>query len=306
MLNQRTLARKVSITGIGIHSGKKVTLTLHPAIADFGIKFKRIDLNNSPVLEANAKTVGATENNTTIGEGVNAVHTVEHLLSVLYGFGIDNVYCEIDGPEVPIMDGSGASFVFILKETGIVTLNKSKKFLVVMEKVRVQVDDKWAEIEPCSKLIIDSTIEFAHPIIKTQRKIFEFSCENYIAEIGRARTFGLLRDVDALKRKGLIKGGSLDNAIVLDDFKVVNPEGLRFGDEFVRHKILDTVGDIALLGYEIAGKITTFKSGHNLHNLLCRKLLETPSAYEIVSAASLERETVEAFALPQALAPSFH
>lgn len=306
MLNQRTIAKKFSVTGIGIHSGKKVTLTLHPAEADFGIQFKRVDLPNAEILKATAETVGATENNTTLGAGVNSVHTVEHLLSTFYGFGINNVFCEIDGPEVPIMDGSGASFVFLLKETGIVTLNKSKKFLIVLEKVRVEVDDKWAEIEPASKLIIDSTIVFAHPTIKKQNKIFEFSCENYINEIGRARTFGLLKDVDALKRKGLIKGGSLDNAIVLDDYKVVNPEGLRFADEFVRHKILDTVGDISLLGYEIAGKITTFKSGHNLHNLLCRKLLATPSAYEIVSAASLERETVEAFALPRALQPSFH
>jgi UDP-3-O-[3-hydroxymyristoyl] N-acetylglucosamine deacetylase len=306
MLNQRTIAKKVSVTGIGIHSGKKVTLSLFPAEADFGIQFKRVDVPNAPILKAHAATVGATENNTTIGAGTNAVHTVEHLLSSFYGFGIDNVYCEIDGPEVPIMDGSGASFVFLLKETGIVSLNKSKKFLIVLEKVRVEVDDKWAEIEPSSKLIIDSTIVFAHPTIKSQNKIFEFSCENYINEIGRARTFGLLKDVDALKRKGLIKGGSLDNAIVLDDYKVVNPEGLRFVDEFVRHKILDTIGDISLLGYEIAGKITTFKSGHNLHNLLCRKLLATPSAFEIVSAASLERETVEAFALPRALAPSFH
>ena len=305
MLNQRTITRKFSVTGIGIHSGKKVTLTLHPAEADFGIQFKRVDIPNAPVLRANAETVGATENNTTIGSGLNAIHTVEHLLSAFYGFGIDNVYCEIDGPEVPIMDGSGASFVFLLKENGITSLNKSKKFLIVLEKVRVEVDDKWAEIEPSSKLIIDSTIVFAHPTIKTQNKVFEFSCENYINEIGRARTFGLLKDVDALKRKGLIKGGSLDNAIVLDDYRVVNPEGLRFADEFVRHKILDTVGDISLLGFEIAGKITTYKSGHNLHNLLCRKLLATPSAYEIVSAASLERETVEAFTLPRALAPSF-
>ncbi len=306
MLNQRTIAKKISVTGIGIHSGKKVTLTLHPAEADFGIQFKRVDIPNASLLKASAETVGATENNTTIGAGANSVHTVEHLLSAFYGFGINNVYCEIDGPEVPIMDGSGASFVFLLKETGIATLNKSKKFLIVLEKVRVEVDDKWAEIEPSSKLVIDSTIVFAHPIIKSQNKVFEFSCENYINEIGRARTFGMLKDVDALKRKGLIKGGSLDNAIVLDDYKVVNPEGLRFADEFVRHKILDTVGDISLLGFEIAGKITTFKSGHNLHNLLCRKLLSTPSAFEIVSAASLERETVEAFALPRALAPSFH
>ena len=305
MLNQRTLAKKVSVTGIGIHSGKKVTLTLYPAEADYGIQFKRTDIPGSAILKADAITVGATENNTTIGSGENSVHTVEHLLSVFYGFGINNVFCEISGPEVPIMDGSGASFVFLIKETGIVSLNKSKKFLVVLEKVRVEVDDKWAEIEPCSKLIIDSTIIFAHPIIKSQQKIFEFSCENYINEIGRARTFGLLKDVDALKRRGLIKGGSLDNAIVLDDYKIVNPEGIRFPDEFVRHKILDTVGDISLLGHDIAGKITTFKSGHNLHNLLCRKLLSTPSAFEIVSAASLEKDTIEAFALPRALAPIF-
>ena len=306
MLNQRTIAKKFSVTGIGIHSGKKVTMTLHPAEADTGIQFQRTDIPNAPVLRANAETVGATENNTTIGAGQNAVHTVEHLLSAFYGFGIENVFCEINGPEVPIMDGSGASFVFLLKENGITTLNKSKKFLIVLEKVRVEFDDKWAEIEPSSKLIIDSTIVFAHPTIKTQNKVFEFSCENYINEIGRARTFGFVKDVDALKRKGLIKGGSLDNAIVLDDYKVVNPEGLRFADEFIRHKILDTVGDIALMGYEIAGKITTYKSGHHVHNLLCRKLLATPSAFEIVSAASLERETVEAFTLPRALQPSFH
>jgi UDP-3-O-[3-hydroxymyristoyl] N-acetylglucosamine deacetylase len=306
MLNQRTIAKKVSVTGIGIHSGKKVTMTLHPAEADFGIQFRRTDLKDAPILKASATTVGATENNTTIGSGANAIHTVEHLLSVLYGLGINNVFCEVDGPEVPIMDGSGASFVFLLKETGISTLNKSKKFMVILEPVEVRVDDKWARIEPSTKLIIDSTIVFAHALIRNQQKVFEFSCENYINEVSRARTFGMLKDVDMLKRKGLIKGGSLDNAIVLDEFKVMNAEGLRFKDEFVRHKILDTVGDISLLGYEIAGKVTTFKSGHNLHNLLCRKLLETPSAYEIVSASSLQKETVEAFELPVIMAPSFH
>ncbi len=305
MLSQRTIAKKVSITGIGIHSGKKVTMNLYPAEADTGIKFKRTDLPNSEVLRASAETVGATENNTTLGSGVNAVHTVEHLLSVLYGLGIDNVYIEIDGPEVPIMDGSGASFVFVLKEIGIQTLNKSKKFIVVTKPVEVRDGDKWARVEPAEKLIIDSTIVFTHPMIKTQRKTFEFSCENYIRQIGRARTFGMLRDVDMLKRKGLIQGGSLDNAIVLDDFKVMNPDGLRFVDEFVRHKILDTVGDVSLLGHEIAAKITTYKSGHNLHNMLCRKLLETKDAYEVVSAASLERDAIEAFELPRALQPLF-
>lgn len=306
MLNQRTIASTVKVTGIGIHSGRKVTLTMYPAEADFGIQFKRTDLPNSEILKACATTVGATENNTTLGSGVNAIHTVEHLLSVFYGLGINNIYCEVDGPEVPIMDGSAASFVFLLKETGIRTLNKSKKFLVVLEPVEVKVDDKWARIEPSSRLIIDSTIVFAHPIIKTQKKVFEFSCEAYINDIGRARTFGMLRDADMLKRKGLAKGGSLDNAIILDDFNIVNKEGLRFKDEFIRHKILDTIGDISLLGHEIAAKITTYKSGHNLHNLLCRKLLETPSAYQIVSAASLQKEAIEAFELPMALAPAFH
>ncbi|EQC51203.1 UDP-3-O-acyl-N-acetylglucosamine deacetylase [Bacteriovorax sp. DB6_IX] len=300
------MTKKVSITGIGIHSGEKVTMTLHPAEADSGISFKRIDPPNAEILNATAETVGATENNTTIGRGVNSVHTVEHLLSVLYGLGINNVFIEIDGPEVPTMDGSGASFVFVIKETGIQTLNKSKKFLVVLKPVEVQLGEKWARIEPAEKLIIDSTIVFTHPLIKTQKKSFEFSCENYIREIGRARTFGFLRDVDMLKRKGLAKGGSLDNAVVLDDFKVMNPDGLRFEDEFVRHKILDTIGDISLLGYEIAGRITTFKSGHNLHNLLCRKLLETPDAFEVVSASSLQKEALEAFELPRALAPIFN
>ena len=302
MLYQRTLAREISVTGIGIHSGHKVTLTMHPAGADFGIQFRRIDLPGKPLVKAHVETVGATENNTTVGSGASAIHTVEHLLSVFYGLGIDNVYCEIDGPEVPIMDGSGASFVFLLKETGITTLNQSKKFLVVLKPVRVDLGDKWAAIEPNNRLIVESTIIFAHPTIRTQKKRFEFSCQNYIQEIARARTFGLLKDVGMLKRKGLIKGGSLDNAVVLDDFKVINAEGLRFRDEFVRHKILDTIGDLSLLGHEIAGKVTTYKSGHNLHNLLCKKLLATRDAYQVVSASSLQKETLESFELPPALA----
>lgn len=304
MLYQRTIAKEVSVTGIGIHSGHKIKLTLKPAPEDFGIKFRRMDVPNAPLLEADARTVGATENNTTLGEGVNAVHTVEHLLSTFYGLGINNVLCEVHGPEVPIMDGSSASFVFLLKEIGLSVLNKSKKFLVVLEPVEVEHEGKWARIEPHNKLVIDSTIVFPHPKIGKQNKVYEFTCESFIKDISRARTFGLLRDVDMLKRRGLIKGGSLDNAIVLDDFKVMNPEGLRFIDEFVRHKILDTIGDISLLGHEIAGKVTTFKSGHNLHNMLCRKLLETKSAYQIVSASNLQQETLEAFEIPRAITVS--
>jgi len=305
MLYQRTIAKRVSVTGIGLHSGKKVTLTLNPAPADSGIVFKRVDLKDATELKASFDTVGTTENATTLGSGANVVHTVEHFLAVLYGYGINNVYCEIDGPEVPIMDGSGVSFSFVIKETGVADLNSPKKFIVITEPVRIEVGDKWAQIEPSSKLVIDSTIVFPHNVIKTQQKTFEFSCENFITDICRARTFGFLKDVDYLKRRGLIKGGSLDNAVLLDDYKVINPDGLRFQDEFIRHKILDAVGDLSLLGFEIAGKVTTYKSGHNLHNLLCRQLMETESAYKIVSSSELTQEDLVPFQLPRAMAPSF-
>ena len=293
MLYQRTIAKKISITGIGIHSGKKTTMTLNPSPVNSGIIFKRSDLKNAPLLKATINTVGATENNTTLGKGENSIHTVEHILSVLYGFSIDNLLIEIDGPEVPTMDGSSGSFIFVIKETGIQILEQAKNFLVVLRPIEISLDEKWAKIEPYKNLIIDSTIVFQHPLIKTQNRVFEFSCQNYITEIGRARTFGFLKDVDMLKRKGLAKGGSLDNCIVMDDFKVINSEGLRFQDEFIRHKILDTIGDFSLLGYEIAGKITTYKSGHNLHNLLCKKLLENPSAYKIISSTSFEEKSLD-------------
>lgn len=299
MIYQRTLEKHLSITGIGVHSGKKVTLNLYPSNADSGIIFKRVDVENSREWKADANSVGSTTNNTTLGNGADAIHTVEHLLSAFYGLGIDNVYCEIDGPEVPIMDGSSASFIFALKETGVEHLNKTKKFMVILEPVRVEYKDSWAQIEPSHNLIIDSTIVFSHPMINTQRHRFEFSCENYIKEVSRARTFGMLRDADVLKRMGLIKGSSLDNAVVLDDYKVINAEGLRYADEFVRHKILDTIGDISLLGYEVAGKITSHKAGHHLNNLLCKKVLENPNSYEIVSATSLKQETRDAHKLPQ-------
>ncbi len=300
LLRQRTIARPTSVLGIGLHSGKKVTLKLLPATSDTGIVFQRVDKAGLPPIKAHANFVGATENNTTLGEGAGAVHTVEHLLSALYGFGINNLYIEVDGPEIPIMDGSSGSFVFLLKEAGVSQLNKSREFLVITERVRVQDGEKWAEVSPSSALSIDSTIAFPHPLIGVQKKSFRFSCESYISEIARARTFGLLSDVDYLKRRGLIKGGSLDNAIVLDDFKVVNPEGLRFVDEFVRHKVLDTIGDMSLLGHDIAAKITTYKSGHNIHNQLCRAILSQKSCYAIVSGSALQQEEMaKAFDLPQ-------
>jgi UDP-3-O-[3-hydroxymyristoyl] N-acetylglucosamine deacetylase len=302
MIYQRTLAKEVKITGIGIHSGKKVTLKICPASANTGIIFKRTDIPNAQAIQALAANVGPTRNNTTLGDGEDAIHTVEHLLSAFYGFGIDNAYIEIDGPEVPIMDGSSGSFVFILKETGVENLNQTKKFMVILEPIKVEHNDTWAMIEPSQNLIIDSTIVFAHPAINKQQQIFEFSCENFINDISRARTFGMLKDLDMYRRMGLGKGASLNNTIAVDDYNVVNPEGLRFANEFVRHKILDTIGDVSLLGHSLAGKITTFKSGHYLHNVLCRKILENPSCYEIVSASALTKETRETGRLPQTIA----
>ncbi|MBF0316183.1 MAG: UDP-3-O-acyl-N-acetylglucosamine deacetylase [Oligoflexia bacterium] len=301
MLYQRTLAKKVEVSGLGLHSGKKVSLSLHPAEADFGIRFKRTDIIGSPIIKADACNVGATENATTLVYQNVTINTVEHLLAVLYGMGINNAYCEVDGPEIPIMDGSGASFIYMLKEAGIAGLNRFKKFLVILDSVRVEFGDRWAQIEPSPRLVIDSSIEFAHPQIKKQQEVFDYTCENFIAEIGRARTFGMLRDVDMLKRKGLARGGSLDNAIVLDDYKVINTDGLRFHNEFVKHKILDTLGDMSLLGYDLAGKITTYKSGHHLNNLLCRKILENKECYKIVPANFLCPETTNVFGLPWAV-----
>ena len=298
MIYQRTLSTPITVTGRGIHSGCRVTMRLLPANADHGIVFKRVDIPNSKELKLNAQNVGATENNTAIGTGKEAIHTVEHLLSALYGLGINNIYIEIDNAEVPIMDGSSASFLFLLKEAGIVNLSYPKKFLVIHKKLRVEKDDKWAEIEPSDKLIIESTIIFPHPVIKTQKREFVFSCQNYVKEISKARTFGFLKDVDMLKRKGLARGGSLDNAIVLDDFNVINSEGLRYVDEFVRHKILDTIGDLSLLGYDILGKVTTYKSGHNIHNLLCKKILDNPDSYSVVSSLTMSSQSESWFQLP--------
>ena len=304
MLEQRTIEKEVSVTGIGIHSGKKVKLKLRPAPADYGIVFDRIDLPSEPKIRALARNVGATENNTSIGSGLNVVYTVEHLLSVFYGLGIDNIICELDGPEVPIMDGSAASFLFVLQEAGITFQVKSKTILVIKEKIEISHGEKFASIEPSPNFEITSEIDFSHPIIGKQSKRFNFSCKSYIKEISRARTFGMLKDVDLLKKKGLVKGGSLDNAIVLDDFKVLNPEGLRFVDEFNRHKILDTIGDFSLLGHAIAGKLRTIKSGHFLNNMLCREILKNPNSYEIISVTSAEEEQYRSiYHLPFAATP---
>lgn len=300
---QRTVSKSVSVTGVGLHSGKKITLCLKPMPCDSGVCFQRSDLNNSKILKADALTVGVTENNTSIGSGLSSIQTVEHLLSVLYALGIDNVLCEINGPEVPIMDGSGASFLYLLRQAGVQNLPKEKNVIVIKEKVTVRHLDKWAYIESCVGFNIESSISFNHPIIGDQKFQFDFSSSSFIEKIVRARTFGLLRDVDSLRDKGLVKGGSLKNAIVLDDFKVLNSEGLRFKDEFIRHKVLDTIGDLSLLGYPIAGSVKSHKAGHYLNNQLCRKVLADKRHYEIVKISDLTDISekiydIEGFVLP--------
>ncbi|MAW07909.1 MAG: UDP-3-O-[3-hydroxymyristoyl] N-acetylglucosamine deacetylase [Halobacteriovoraceae bacterium] len=294
---QRTIAKSVSATGIGLHSGKKIKITLKPLPSNSGIFFKRINSTKKKMIKAEALTVGVTENNTSIGSGEDCILTVEHLLSVLYGLGIDNILCEIDGPEIPIMDGSGASFLFPIKEAGIKKLSEEKSLLAVKRKVKVTHGEKWASFEPALGFKIESWINFNHPAIGAQRFFFEFSSDRYIKEIVRARTFGFLRDVDLLKEKGLVKGGSLKNAIVLDDFNVLNKEGLRFENELIRHKVLDTIGDLSLLGHAIAGKVKSYKAGHFINNQLCRKLLENKDNYEIVKSSDVLEFGKESFSL---------
>jgi len=285
---QKTLHKEAVLSGKGIHLGKRVRLRLLPQEANSGISFLRTDLPQATPIKAIATNVLATNNNTTLGnvgdkDPRNVVHTIEHLLSALYALGIDNVLCLIDGPEVPIMDGSAASFLYILKEVGWIDLTEYKKFLVIKNIVESSFRDSWIQILPSKQLEIEAKISFPHPLIGNQEFSFSFSSENFITQISRARTFGLLKDVDDLKKRGLVKGGSLDNAVILNDFHVMNKEGMRFPDECVRHKVLDILGDISLLGYPLLGKILAYKSGHGLHNAFCRRLLESPSDYEIVS-----------------------
>ena len=288
MIKQRTLSSEISSVGIGLHSGKKIKMTLCPAKENNGITFQRSDLPNSKSLKASATSVVVTENNTAIGSGSSVIHTVEHLMAVLYGLGVSNCHVVLDGPEVPIMDGSGASFLFLIKEAGIEEQNAEVKILSVKKEVAVQHQGKWAKLLPFKGFQIESSIEFHHPKINFQKFIFDFTVTNFIEDIVRARTFGFLKDVDYLKKRGLVKGGSLENAIVLDDFKVLNPEGLRFEDEFIRHKILDIVGDLSLLGYPMAAKVSTSKSGHLLNNKLCLKLLSDHNNYQILDFSDLE------------------
>jgi len=284
-LRQRTLKDSIRATGIGLHSGAKVYMTLRPAPANTGIVFRRLDLPEPVDVPATALNVTETNLGTTLQSGEGKVATVEHLLSALAGLGIDNVVIDLTAAEVPIMDGSAAPFVFLIQSAGIEELDAEKRFIRVLRPVEVTEGDKWARIEPYDGFKVNFEIDFDHPVLQKhrQRASLDFSTTAFLKEISRARTFGFLKDVETLRANDLALGGSLDNAIVMDEYRVLNEDGLRFQDEFVRHKVLDAVGDLYLLGSCLIGEFTGFKSGHKLNNLLLRALLEQPEAYEEIS-----------------------
>ena len=283
VLKQKTLAQPIKTVGIGLHSGRKSTLSIKPAPIDFGIQFVRVDMPNAVPIPAHALAVCDTRLASVIQSQGVKVSTVEHLLSACSGLGLDNLLIEVDAEEVPIMDGSAASFLFLIESAGTVEQEAPRKFMVIQKTVEVREGNKLARLEPHFGFKLDFTIDFKHPAVdKTgQRFIVDFAEHAYRSEIGRARTFGFAHEVEALREIGLARGGSLDNAIVLDEHRILNNEELRYDDEFVRHKILDAIGDLYLAGHPIVGAYTAEKSGHVLNNALLRKLLDDPSSYSI-------------------------
>ncbi|MGA1665248.1 MAG: UDP-3-O-acyl-N-acetylglucosamine deacetylase, partial [Burkholderiaceae bacterium] len=276
MLRQRTLRSAVSAQGVGLHSGQRVRLSLQPAPADSGIVFRRSDLPQPNEIVSKAVAVGDTRMASTIGEGAVKVATVEHLMSALSGLGIDNATVEVDAAEIPIMDGSAASFVYLIRSAGIQEQDQPKRFVEVIKPIEVRDGDKWARLDPYYGFRLDFTIDFQHPAVNQtgQEVSIDFEQSSFVEEIARARTFGFMRDVDALRSKGLAMGGSLDNAIVMDSHRILNRSGLRRPDEFAMHKALDAIGDLYLLGQPLMAAYSAFKSGHALNNQLLRALLD--------------------------------
>lgn len=290
MLKQRTLKNMIRATGVGLHSGQKVYMTLRPAPVDAGIIFRRVDLPGAPVIKATAENVGDTRLSTTLVQGSMRIGTIEHLMSALAGLGIDNAYIDLSAPEVPIMDGSAAPFVFLIQSAGIEEQNAPKRFIRIKKPVKVEEDGKWARFEPFEGFRAAFTIQFDHPVFKDHAKHAEinFSTTSFVKQISRARTFGFMRDIELLRANNLALGGSLDNAVVVDDYRILNEEGLRYEDEFVRHKILDAIGDLYLLGHSLIGAFEGYKSGHGLNNRLVRSLMANKSAWEQVTFRDFE------------------
>jgi UDP-3-O-[3-hydroxymyristoyl] N-acetylglucosamine deacetylase len=294
MIKQRTLKNVIRASGIGLHSGRKVYMTLRPAAENTGIVFRRVDLEPPADIKADGHLVGDTMLGTTLAEGRVKVATVEHLMAALAGLGIDNCFIDLTAPEVPIMDGSSAPFVFLLQSAGIEEQNALKRFLRIRKSVRVEDDDKWAELKPYAGLKVNFHIDFEHPVFKShlQRASMDFSTTTFLKEISRARTFGFLRDIEALRSRNLTLGGSMDNAIVLNDYRVLNEDGLRYEDEFVKHKILDAIGDLYLMGHSLIGEFTGYKSGHALNNALVRAVLADEAAWETVTFENADKAPV--------------
>jgi len=285
MIRQRTLKNVIRATGIGLHSGKKVYLTLRPAPVNTGIVFCRTDLNPIVTIEAKATNVGDTMLSTNLVKGNARVSTVEHLMSAFAGLGIDNAYVDLSAPEVPIMDGSAGPFVFLLQSAGIEEQNALKQFIRIKRKVQVTDGDKSATFLPFDGFKVDFTIDFDHPVIKGrgQSISIDFSSTSFVREVSRARTFGFMKDIEALRKQNLALGGSTENAIVVDEYRILNEDGLRYDDEFVRHKVLDAIGDLYMLGKSLIGEFHGYKSGHALNNRLVRELMLQKDAWEMVT-----------------------
>ena len=285
MVKQRTLKTAVEATGVGLHTGEKVWLTLRPAAADTGIVFRRVDLRQPVDIPAEATAVSDTRLSTCLEANGARVATVEHLMSALSGLGIDNAIVELTSPELPIMDGSAGTFIFLLQSAGVIEQNVPKKFIRIRKTVELKEGDKWVRFEPYNGYRLNFTIDFAHPVFADtkQQVTVDLGEHSYIKEVSRARTFGFMQEVEWMRSQGLALGGNLDNAIVMDEYRVINPDGLRFEDEFVKHKVLDAIGDLYLLGHPLIGAFSGHKSGHALNNALCRALLADEEAWEFVT-----------------------
>jgi UDP-3-O-[3-hydroxymyristoyl] N-acetylglucosamine deacetylase len=294
MIKQRTLRNVIRATGVGLHTGDKVYLTMRPAPVNTGIVFCRTDLDPVVEIPAIAGNVGDTTLSTTLELDGVKVSTVEHLLSAMAGLGIDNAYVELTAPEVPIMDGSAGPFVFLIQSAGIEEQNAPKQFIRIKKPVQVKVDDKEATFKPFDGFKVSFSIEFDHPVFKdrTVATSIDFSSTSFVKEVSRARTFGFMHEIEYLRSKGLAQGGSVDNAIVVDEYRVLNEDGLRYEDEFVKHKILDAIGDLYLLGHSLVGEFNAHKSGHALNNALLHELLVQPDAWEFVTYEDEKRAPI--------------
>jgi UDP-3-O-[3-hydroxymyristoyl] N-acetylglucosamine deacetylase len=294
MIKQRTLKNVIRATGVGLHTGEKVYLTLRPASIDTGIIFRRTDLKKSVEIRACPENVSDTRLSTTIeNEGVR-VSTVEHLMSAFAGMGIDNAYVELTAPEVPIMDGSAGPFVFLIQSAGISEQSAPKRFIRIKRRLKLSDGDKWAAFEPFEGFKVSFGIDFNHPMFRNtaQKTTVDFSTTSFVKEVSRARTFGFMADLESLRQSGLARGGGVDNAIVLDDYRVLNEDGLRYEDEFVKHKVLDAIGDLYLLGHPLIGAFSAHKSGHSLNNKLLRRLVARRDAWELMTYSDNEEAPI--------------